>query len=68
MNEFDKLYNIIMETMLAGGTGSIFGVPTTSPEVGSQGGKFGNAKWNEGDTRIPYKMGKIKRRKLKNTL
>lgn len=68
MSEFDKLYNILMETMLAGGAGSVLGSPTNSPEIGSQGGKFGNAEWNSGDNRLPYKMGKTKRRKLKKTL
>jgi hypothetical protein len=67
MNEFDKLCNLIIETMLASGP-SIFGSPADSPEVGSQGGKFGNANVNNKDTRIPYKMGKVKRRKLKNTM
>lgn len=68
MDQFDKLFNLIMETMVAGGPNSVLGNPTSSPEIGSQGGKIGNAKWNEGDNRIPYKMGKTRRRKLKNTL
>jgi hypothetical protein len=68
MNEFDKLCNFIIETMLAGGSSSVLGNPATSPEIGSQGGKFGNAKWNDGDNRIAYKMGKTKRRKLQKIL
>lgn len=59
MDLFDKLYHKLMETMTAGGEGSVL-----NPNE--------NKDYAPGDNRIPIILGKkkkkIQRRKLKNTL
>lgn len=41
MSKFDLLYNTLMESMVAGGAGSVFGSPTSGVEIGSTGGAVG---------------------------
>ena len=58
MNRFDKLYYKLLETMTAGGAGSIL-----NPDQ--------NKEYAAGDNRIPFVFGKKKKpqkRNLKNTL
>ena len=56
MSEFDALYTKLMESMLAGGLNSVFGIPTNTVEIGSTGGAVGvnnDKAYAEGDTRLP---------------
>ena len=58
MKRFDELYHKLLETMTAGGEGSIL-----NPDD--------NKEYAKGDNRIPFIFGKKKkpqRRKLRNTL
>ena len=58
MDRFDELYHKLMETMTAGGAGSIL-----NPDQ--------NKEYANGDTRMPFVFGKKpkpQKRKLKNTL
>lgn len=41
MNKFDLLFNTLMESMVAGGAGSVFGSPSSGIEIGSTGGAVG---------------------------
>jgi len=41
MSKFDLLYNTLMESMVAGGAGSVFGSPSSEIEIGSTGGAVG---------------------------
>ena len=57
MSKFDLLYNKLMESMIAGGAGSVFGSPTNGVEIGSTGGAVGvsdDKAYAEGDTRMPH--------------
>jgi hypothetical protein len=57
MNNFDLLYNKLMESMIAGGSGSVFGSPTNGVEIGSTGGAVGvsdDKAYAQNDTRIPH--------------
>jgi hypothetical protein len=64
MNKFDLLYNNLMESMVAGGAGSVFGSPSSGVEIGSTGGAVGvsnDKAYDEGRTVIPHlTFGKIK--------
>jgi hypothetical protein len=58
MDRFDEIYHKLMETMTAGGAGSVL-----NPDE--------NKEYAAGDNRIPVILGKKKKpqkRKLKNTL
>lgn len=68
MNKFDLLYNKLMESMIAGGTGSVFGSPASGP-VGSTGGSFGNTdSWNTGSTVLAHSTIPLQRRKKPETI
>lgn len=66
MSKFDLLYNNLMESMVAGGAGSVFGSPTSGVEIGSTGGAVGvsdDKAYAQGDTRIPHAtFGKVQKR------
>jgi hypothetical protein len=56
MNNFDLLYKKLMESMVAGGAGSVFGSPA-SGEVGAAGGAVGvndDKAYAPGDNRMPH--------------
>jgi hypothetical protein len=65
MNKFDLLYNNLMESMVAGGAGSVFGSPSSGVEIGSTGGAVGvsnDKAYDEGRTVIPHlTFGKIQK-------
>lgn len=55
MNKFDLLYKNLMESMVAGGAGSVFGSPASGVEVGSTGGAVGvsdDRAYNHEDPRL----------------
>jgi hypothetical protein len=66
MNKFDLLYNNLMESMVAGGAGSVFGSPSSGIEVGATGGAVGvndDRAYAPNDNRIPHlTFGKIQKR------
>lgn len=66
MNKFDLLYNNLMESMVAGGTASVFGSPASGVEIGSTGGAVGvsnDKAYAEGDNRMPnLTFGKVQKR------
>jgi len=56
MNKFDLLFNNLMESMVAGGAGSVFGSPASGP-VGDTGGSVGNVdSWNTGSTALAHSL------------
>lgn len=65
MSKFDLLYNNLMESMVAGGAGSVFGSPT-SGEIGATGGAVGvsnDKAYAYNDTRMPHPtFGKVQKR------
>ena len=66
MSKFDLLYNNLMESMISGGAGSVFGSPANGVEIGSTGGAVGvsdDKAYAQGDTRMPHlTFGKIQKR------
>jgi hypothetical protein len=66
MNNFDLLYNKLMESMVAGGSGSVFGSPTNGVEIGSTGGAVGvsdDRAYGYKDPRTPHStFGTIQKR------
>ena len=66
MSKFDLLYNNLMESMIAGGAGSVFGSPANGVEIGSTGGAVGMSNdkaYAEGDNRMPHlTFGKVQKR------
>jgi hypothetical protein len=66
MNKFDLLYKKLMESMVAGGAGSVFGSPANGVEVGSTGGAVGvndDKAYAPNDNRLPHlTFGKVQRR------
>jgi hypothetical protein len=66
MNKFDLLYNNLMESMVAGGAGSVFGSPSSGIQIGSTGGAVGvndDKAYAPGDNRMPHlTFGKIQKR------
>ena len=66
MTNFDLLYNNLMESMVAGGAGSVFGSPSSGVEIGSTGGAVGvndDKAYAQGDNRMPHStFGKIQKR------
>lgn len=70
MNKFDTLYKELMESMVAGGGGSVFGSPVDAPAIGSGGGAVGvnNDKiygFKNGAIK-PFAFGKIQSRNIKS--
>ena len=66
MSKFDLLYNNLMESMRAGGAGSVFGSPSSGIEIGSTGGAVGvndDKAYAHNDTRMPHlTFGKVQKR------
>jgi hypothetical protein len=66
MNKFDLLFNNLMESMVAGGAGSVFGSPSSGIEIGSTGGAVGvsdDRAYAYKDARMPHStFGKIQKR------
>jgi hypothetical protein len=66
MSKFDLLYNNLMESMIAGGAGSVFGSPANGVEIGSTGGAVGvddDRAYGYKDPRIPHlSFGKVQKR------
>lgn len=68
MNKFDLLYNELMESMVAGGAGSVLGSPVGG-EIGATGGSVGNVdSWNTGSTALAHSVIPIQRRKKPETV
>jgi hypothetical protein len=63
MNKFDLLYKNIIESMVSGGSASVFGSPVNG-EIGSQGGSLENSDfYAKGSNVIPFSVfGKIQKR------
>ena len=66
MSKFDLLYNKLMESMVAGGAGSVFGSPSSGVEVGATGGAVGvndDRAYAPNDNKFPHlTFGKIQKR------
>jgi hypothetical protein len=66
MNQFNLLYQDLMESMVAGGVGSVFGSPVNGAEIGSTGGAVGvsdDRAYAKGTAVIPHlTFGKIQKR------
>jgi hypothetical protein len=66
MSKFDLLYNNLMESMVAGGAGSVFGSPSSGVEIGSTGGAVGvddDRAYAYKDSRSPhFTFGKTQKR------
>ena len=66
MSKFNLLYNTLIESMVAGGSGSVFGSPTSGIEIGSTGGAVGvndDKAYAPNDNRMPHlTFGKVQKR------
>lgn len=66
MNKFDLLFNNLMESMVAGGAGSVFGSPDNGVAIGSTGGAVGvndDRAYAPNDNRMPHlTFGKVQKR------